>query len=257
MAASALDEQGAQPANPRDLLSSNFTTTGLVWPQFFDSNPSNNFVTQYYNPASDPTSGGETALLNSQATWSSVPTSSFAFQYGGQTTRCPSLVRECPGPQFFDGKNDVAWLALSGCCTLGVTWWGTTTPEADMALNTNFSWNTGCTDVSGSFDAQTVFTHENGHVAGLGHSDDPNAVMYPYYLGARCTLGQDDINGISFLYPASGTSGPTPTPTATATPTATPTPGGPTPTPTATSTPGGPTPTSTPCPPGWRKNGRC
>lgn len=200
-AARALAEQGARPVDPRTLRSSAFSTTGLVWPQFSDSITTNNFVTQYYNPSRQPTSAAEIALTNTHSTWSSVSASSFRFSYGGGTTRCPSLVRECPGPQFNDGFNDVGWLVLAGCCTLGVTWFTTSSPEADMALNINFSWFTDGRD----FDIETVFLHENGHVAGLGHSDDPNAVMYPYYQGVRHSLGQDDVNGISFLYPATTT----------------------------------------------------
>ena len=51
-----------------------------------------------------------------------------------------------------------------------------------MAINTRYTWTTGCTEREGSaFDLQTVFLHENGHVAGLGHSTDINAVMYPSY----------------------------------------------------------------------------
>ncbi|HSR33719.1 MAG TPA: matrixin family metalloprotease, partial [Anaerolineae bacterium] len=144
----------------------------------------------------------------------------------GTTSRCPSLVRECPGPQKSDGNNDVAWMPLGGCCTLGVTWYSTSAKETDMALNTNFNWN----PAQGGYDARLVFLHENGHVAGLGHSSDQNAVMYAYY-NWQGELQQDDIDGISALYPASGgtgtggaTSTPSPTPTATPTATATPAP---------------------------------
>jgi hypothetical protein len=118
-------------------------------------------------------------------------------------------VRECDGDQVFDGLNDVAWLELKGCCTLGVTWYGTSTDEADMALNTKFNW---ATDGVNHYDAETVYLHENGHVGGLKHSDVIEAVMYKSYQGVRRVLHQDDINGISSLYP---TSTGTPSPTAT------------------------------------------
>jgi hypothetical protein len=62
------------------------------------------------------------------------------------------------------------------------------------------SWSTGCAQVPGAFDAQTVYLHENGHVAGLGHSSDPSAVMYPSYQTARCALAQDDMTGLAALY---------------------------------------------------------
>ena len=44
--------------------------------------------------------------------------------------------------------------------------------------------------------------HENGHVLGLGHSNVPGAVMQPSYGGIRRTLHQDEIDGVSFLYPS-------------------------------------------------------
>lgn len=47
-----------------------------------------------------------------------------------------------------------------------------------------------------------VLAHEIGHVLGLGHSADPNALMY--YSATRKTklaLAQDDIDGMSYLYP--------------------------------------------------------
>lgn len=263
VADAALREQGARRAGPADLHSAAFSTTGLVWDQFFDATPGNDYVTQYYNPDQDPTGGnGEQALVDSQATWTNVSTSLFAFQYGGETTRCPSLVRECQGPQVYDGFSDVAWLELRGCCTLGVTWYNTGIDEADMALNSRFNWHAGdtsCTNQPDQYDAQTVYLHENGHVVGLDHSEVAGAVMYAYYGGARCILHQDDVDGITALYP-SGTVEPTDTPTPaeptpTSTATATPTPAT-EPTVTPTSEPGG-TATPTPCPPGWYKNGKC
>jgi hypothetical protein len=69
-----------------------------------------------------------------------------------------------------------------------------------MAINTRYRWNTGCTAVSGSFDLESVILHENGHVAGLGHSTDINAVMYPSYQTARCTLAADDRAALAALY---------------------------------------------------------
>ena len=207
VAREALRQQGARPWQHDE-----FSTTGLVWDQLIDADPTNDFVVQNYNPGSgttedDPTEGaGEIALLNSHSSWTNVSGSKFAFSYGGQTDRCPSLVRECRGPQFFDGNNDVAWLELTGCCTLGVTWFGISIDEADMALNVDFDW---FTDGVNDFDVETVFLHENGHEVGLGHSNVVGAVMEPVYAGVRRVLHLDDIDGITSLYPTADTTAPT------------------------------------------------
>ncbi len=53
-------------------------------------------------------------------------------------------------------------------------------------------------------DLESVTVHELGHILGLGHSQDPNAVMYAS-IGegvVKRDLQQDDINGIQTLYPS-------------------------------------------------------
>jgi hypothetical protein len=166
--------------------------TGLVW----DVLP----VTQSYNPAGQ-TLAAQSALQATQATWSSVSGSAFRMSFGGNTTRCPSLVQECRGPQALDGRNDVGWSRLPRN-TLGVTWSALSADEADMALNTRVGWSSGCRPVSGRYDVQTVLLHENGHVAGLDHATSTASIMYPSYQGVRCSLGTLDQNAIRSLYPS-------------------------------------------------------
>ena len=201
VAQQVLANQGA-----RALTKEEFSTIALEWDQFFDADSGNDFVTQNYNPTDDPTSGqGLPALLATQATWTNVGSSSFVFASGDMAiSRCPSLVKECRGRQTFDGNNDVAWLDLKDANTLGVTWSGTSIDEADMALNTKFTWATDGTD----FDVQTVYLHENGHVAGLGHSNVAGSVMLAYYGGINRSLDADDEAGLSSLYSAPSTNQP-------------------------------------------------
>jgi hypothetical protein len=191
----------------REIDSTEFSLTGLVWDQFNDSDPNNDKVTVNYNPNGVPSYlanlNHRGTWLASQATWTDVSTSKFTYSDGGNTTRCPSLLQECRGPQYFDGKNDVGWLDIKDPSVLGVTWYGTSRDEFDMALdNKNFKWHIGSLPVlAGYYDTQTVWLHEFGHGAGLGHSKIDGAVMEPYYEGARRALHQDDINGITYLYP--------------------------------------------------------
>jgi hypothetical protein len=186
----ALADQGARPRGGDGPQSAGYAFTGLYWEVL----P----VVQRDNPSGQPL-GSYSNLRATQSAWSSVSGSSFRMSDGGTTSTCPSLVKGCRGGQRFDGGNDVGWLRLSGG-TLGVTWYSTSIDEADMALNTRFGWSNTCAAVSGRYDVQTVFLHENGHVAGLDHSGDRSAVMYPSYQGPRCSLAADDRAGIAALY---------------------------------------------------------
>lgn len=45
-----------------------------------------------------------------------------------------------------------------------------------------------------------VIAHEIGHALGLGHSEEKAALMYYSVVPKRESLGQDDIDGITYLY---------------------------------------------------------
>ncbi|MBW8058979.1 MAG: matrixin family metalloprotease [Solirubrobacterales bacterium] len=187
----ALKRQGARPIGSAALGSAGFTLTGLVW----DTPP----ATQNYNPANERVAALP-ALQNTHTTWNGVENSLFGITYGGETSRCPSLVQQCSGPQTFDTNNDTGWLRLDRR-TLAVAWFGTSTDEVDIAANTRFNWHQTCGNVKKSYDIETVLGHENGHFVGLGHSKDISALMYPSYQGARCSLAGDDAEGARYLYP--------------------------------------------------------
>lgn len=71
----------------------------------------------------------------------------------------------------------------------------------DMHFDADENWSPA------GIDLFSVALHEAGHALGLGHSDDPNAVMYPYYR-VSSGLTSDDIAGIQALYGAAGSTPP-------------------------------------------------
>jgi hypothetical protein len=74
----------------------------------------------------------------------------------------------------------------------------------DMHLNDSDSWHIGT-----NIDLFSVTLHELGHALGLGHSDNPNDVMYPYYK-MTSGLAAGDIAAIRTMYAAQGTTSTSP-----------------------------------------------
>ena len=66
----------------------------------------------------------------------------------------------------------------------------------DMHLDADEKWQAGA-DV----DIYSVALHEAGHALGLGHSDKPGDVMYPYYRSGMA-LSAHDIGAVQSLYGA-------------------------------------------------------
>lgn len=78
----------------------------------------------------------------------------------------------------------------------------------DMHLDDSESWHIGA-----NTDLFSVTLHELGHALGLGHSDNPNDVMYPYYKMVS-GLAAGDIAAIQTLYAAQSSAAPAPAPSA-------------------------------------------
>ena len=130
--------------------------------------------------------------------WQDVPGSYISFSDEGAGTNWPAYSE--------DGHNTLGFATLAvGTAGLATTWYqGGTIVEVDIRLNTRTGWSVGA--VAGAIDLQSVLTHEIGHLVGLDHSDLSAATMYPS-VGTNSiawrTLHEDDIAGVSAIYPQS------------------------------------------------------
>ena len=149
--------------------------------------------------------------------WNRVPTSSLRLKDGGFSTHttnindgrlCAPTDSACTsGPSPIAPAKDIIIacnnnaLNFGGANVLAVTipnnFSGKSITGAIILINES---STIFSTLSKS-DQIGVIAHEIGHAIGLGHTDNKAALMYFKTVDQRKALGEDDIRGVSYLYP--------------------------------------------------------
>lgn len=139
-------------------------------------------------------------VSDAAAVWNDVANSNVKVSYGGSTTStayanpttvyCETNFTATTGADddFVPGAASVH--TSNGTVYEGIMYLNVSSGDANIA---NFDRNT----------LTIIIAHEIGHLLGLGHSSDQNALMY--YDGSyrnTLSLAQDDVDGISYLYPS-------------------------------------------------------
>ncbi len=193
-----------------------------------------------------PAATAQAEILRAMNAWASV--ANVVFEPGtGATAARTVFVKFASGPHGdsypFDGPGGI----------LGHTFYpvpvNAESAAGDIHLDADENWHAG-----GDLDIYTVVLHELGHALGLGHTDNPGDVMYPYYhRGAQ--FSANDIGAIQELYgaptaiqPTTPAPAPAPAPAPTPTPAPSPAPG-PAPAPAPSPAPVNPTPSPNPATP--------
>ncbi len=161
----------------------------------------NNEVTIVVNTTNCPSGVDVVALIkDAMDVWNNVPTSSLKVKYGGTTSSttdgnpvvayCSTNFAADTGGADEDSVPGVARGNGNSVLTSGLLILNASSGDANIASVSRIG-------------LEVVVAHEIGHVLGLGHSQSADALMYyTYSLKSDLNLAQDDIDGISYLYPS-------------------------------------------------------
>jgi hypothetical protein len=156
---------------------------------------------------------GEERINTGMETWNAVPGSTFIFQTGTPTDAKGFRTDGVSAISFADPLDQLtdpirctgilAAVALMSITseTLALqeqTFYRIT--EADFVYADGWD---DCKDFQNPTNIDEVTTHELGHVLGLGHSPNPESIMFTFahFDGRGAVLAQEDRDGVAFLYP--------------------------------------------------------
>jgi hypothetical protein len=159
----------------------------------------------------------QSAVAHAFATWEAVPTATITYQFGGFTSALPQDEDGQSTLGFLEKPELERVLATTNFLVDNATG---TLVESDIFFNAAFPWSTAAGGQTGRYDVESIALHEIGHFSGLGHSAlgetelrpdggrrviAAEAIMFPiaFAVGSTAarTLRDDDIAGISDLYP--------------------------------------------------------
>lgn len=152
------------------------------------------------------------------STWTVVDTASVSVEFAGMTAARPN---DDDGMTVIGFVNRPDQDRTLGATSFLVDTLSGEIVEAEIYLNSFFSWSVAPGGEANRFDVESIVLHEIGHLFGLGHSAigetelrsggrrvlAAEAVMFPVAFSAGSIVGRtlraDDIAGISDIYPSS------------------------------------------------------
>lgn len=188
-----------------------FTLTDTIPARWFE--PDNGAPVVMHSNFENAPVDAEAAIQASRDIWSGVPNSTFRYQNGGLTSSAGFQQDDLNVISFGDPLRQIDKpINCSGVLAIGGYFRSQT--EVRFMHEQNFfrivegdlvfadGWEE-CPFFSVPSNIAEIATHELGHVLGLGHSDNPDAIMFAIARlnGRGAFLHPDDVAGLLFLYP--------------------------------------------------------
>lgn len=167
---------------------------GIKWPGSYP------VVSYKINENYAGTTGEKDALVAAMNAWNGAG-ANFLLNYGGTSSVTTSSQ---------DGENSITFGSTGGSLATNYYWYYTSSStiiESDIVFNSDgFTFSTDGS--AGTYDIQTVVTHEYGHTLNLRdlYGTDSDKMMYGFVSIAtlKRSLSASDISGIQYIYGTGG-----------------------------------------------------